>query len=76
MFADQYVTALGVHASHDMLAVARANLAKAGLTNAQVRHGDVYALNVPPRSFDVVAIFIQTFRIYLFKTSSVMTWFQ
>ncbi len=22
----------------------------------QVRHGDVYALNVPPRSFDVVAI--------------------
>lgn len=56
VFADQYVTALGVDASHDMLAVARANLAKAGLSNAQVRHGDVYALNVPPRSFDVVAI--------------------
>ncbi len=56
VFADQYATALGVDASHDMLAVARANLAKAGLSNAQVRHGDVYALNVPPRSFDVVAI--------------------
>lgn len=56
VFADQYVTALGVDASHDMLAVARANLSKAGLGHAQVRHGDVYALNVPPKSFDVVAI--------------------
>ncbi|QFT31469.1 putative methyltransferase YcgJ [Labrenzia sp. THAF82] len=56
LFSDQYVSALGIDASHDMLAVARANLAKAGLVNAQVRHGDVYALNVPPRSFDVVAI--------------------
>lgn len=56
LLSDQYVSALGVDASHDMLAVARANLSKAGLGNAQVRHGDVYALNVPPRSFDVVAI--------------------
>ena len=56
VFSDQYVSALGVDASHDMLAVARANLSKAGLNNAQVRHGDVYALNVPPKSFDVVAI--------------------
>lgn len=56
VFADQYGTALGVDASHDMLAVARANLSKAGLGHAQVRHGDVYALNVPPKSFDVVAI--------------------
>ncbi|XYK81942.1 MAG: ArsR/SmtB family transcription factor [Labrenzia sp.] len=56
VFADQYVSALGVDASHDMLSVARANLSKAGLNNAQVRHGDVYALNVPPKSFDVVAI--------------------
>lgn len=56
VFADQYATGLGIDASHDMLAVARANLSKAGLTNSQVRHGDVYALNVPPKSFDVVAI--------------------
>jgi len=56
VFCDQYNSALGIDASHDMLAVARANLAKAGLVNAQVRHGDVYALNVPPRSFDVVTI--------------------
>lgn len=56
LLSDRYVSALGIDASHDMLAVARANLAKAGLANAQVRHGDIYALNVPPRSFDVVAI--------------------
>jgi ubiquinone/menaquinone biosynthesis C-methylase UbiE len=56
VFSDQYTSALGIDASHDMLAVARANLSKAGLNNAQVRHGDVYALNVPPKSFDVVAI--------------------
>ncbi|MEP1933112.1 MAG: metalloregulator ArsR/SmtB family transcription factor [Roseibium sp.] len=56
VFSDQYTNALGIDASHDMLAVARANLAKSGLNNAQVRQGDVYALNVPPRSFDVVAI--------------------
>ncbi|MEJ8474652.1 ArsR/SmtB family transcription factor [Roseibium algae] len=56
LLSDRYVSALGVDASHDMLTVARANLARSGLTNAQVRHGDIYALNVPPRSFDVVAI--------------------
>ncbi|ADZ69733.1 ArsR/SmtB family transcription factor [Polymorphum gilvum] len=56
LFSDKYASALGIDASHDMLAVARANLARLGLTNAQVRHGDIYALNVPPRSFDVVAI--------------------
>ncbi|EFO31085.1 methyltransferase type 11 [Roseibium sp. TrichSKD4] len=56
LFSDQYVSGLGIDASHDMLAVARANLAKAGLSKAQVRHGDIYALNVPPRSFDLVTL--------------------
>ncbi|MBD8876239.1 ArsR/SmtB family transcription factor [Roseibium polysiphoniae] len=56
LLSDRYVSALGIDASHDMLSVARANLARIGLSNAQVRHGDIYALNVPPRSFDVVAI--------------------
>ncbi|WP_068414017.1 metalloregulator ArsR/SmtB family transcription factor [Labrenzia sp. OB1] len=56
VFSDLYTSALGIDASHDMLAVARANLARSGLASAQVRHGDVYALNVPPRSFDVVAV--------------------
>lgn len=56
LFSSHYVSALGIDASHDMLSVARANLARSGLSKAQVRHGDIYALNVPPRSFDVVAI--------------------
>lgn len=56
LFSDRYVSALGIDTSHDMLAVARANLSRAGLTQAQVRHGDIYALNVPPGSFDLVAI--------------------
>jgi len=56
LFSDRYTQALGIDASHDMLAVARANLSRTGLTNAQVRHGDIYALNVPPGSFDVVVI--------------------
>lgn len=56
LLSDHYMAALGVDASYDMLAVARANLAKAGLNHAQVRHGDIYALNVQPRSFDLVAI--------------------
>lgn len=56
LFADRYTSALGVDASHDMLTVARAKLAELGLSRAQVRHGDIYALNVPPASFDVVAV--------------------
>lgn len=56
LFAGHYVNGLGIDASHDMLAVARANLARAELSNAQVRHGDIYALNVPPRSFDLVTL--------------------
>nr|WP_231710229.1 metalloregulator ArsR/SmtB family transcription factor [Roseibium limicola] len=56
LLSSRYETALGIDASHDMLAVARANLARNGLSKAQVRHGDIYALSVPPRSFDVVAV--------------------
>ncbi|MXN63473.1 metalloregulator ArsR/SmtB family transcription factor [Stappia sp. GBMRC 2046] len=56
VFRDQYARALGVDASHDMLSVARANLAKAGIGEAQVRHGDVYALTVARESYDVVCI--------------------
>ncbi|GGE86167.1 metalloregulator ArsR/SmtB family transcription factor [Stappia taiwanensis] len=56
LFSDQYARALGLDASHDMLAVARANLDRQGLRHAQVRHGDIYALNVPKESFDLIAI--------------------
>ena len=48
--------AIGVDASREMLAVARANLEDAGLRNAQVRHGDIYALANEDVSVDEVVI--------------------
>lgn len=48
--------AVGIDASREMLAVARNNLDKAGLRNAQVRQGDVYALPFVSRSFDLVVL--------------------
>jgi ubiquinone/menaquinone biosynthesis C-methylase UbiE/DNA-binding transcriptional ArsR family regulator len=56
LFAPLYVRGLGIDINRDMLAVARANLDRAGITNAQVRQGDVYALPVERESFDLVTI--------------------
>ena len=56
LFGEQADRTVGVDASHEMLAVARANLARAGMSRAQLRHGDVYALPVPPNSFDLVVV--------------------
>ena len=41
---------LGIDLSHDMLAVARANLDRRLARNCQVRHGDMYQLPVQDRS--------------------------
>ncbi len=48
--------AVGVDQSREMLAVARANLEKAGLRNCQVRQADMYQLPLPSASFDAVII--------------------
>ncbi|WP_062203185.1 metalloregulator ArsR/SmtB family transcription factor [Aureimonas sp. AU12] len=48
--------AVGVDASREMLAVARAKLDAAGLTRATVRQGDAYRLPVPRGSFDLVTL--------------------
>ncbi len=48
--------AVGIDLSREMLAVARANLERAGLRNCQVRLGDMYQLPVPSGSFDSVTI--------------------
>ncbi len=45
--------AVGVDLSREMLAVARANLDKAGLRHGQVRLGDLYQLPLPSAAFDV-----------------------
>jgi ubiquinone/menaquinone biosynthesis C-methylase UbiE/DNA-binding transcriptional ArsR family regulator len=47
---------VGVDASREMLAVARAKLEHAGLQNCRVRHADLYELPFGDRSFDAVMI--------------------
>ncbi|WP_416355281.1 ArsR/SmtB family transcription factor [Aureimonas phyllosphaerae] len=48
--------AIGVDASREMLAIARAKLDAAGVTQATVRQGDVYRLPGPRGSFDLVTL--------------------
>jgi ArsR family transcriptional regulator len=52
----QVGTAIGIDASREMLAVARAALDEAGLANCQVRQGDMYHLPVPAGRFDAVTV--------------------
>lgn len=56
IFADHYERAVGVDRSREMLAVARANLDRAGVSDWQVRQGDMYALPTPAGSFDTVTV--------------------
>ena len=56
VLAPQVERALGVDASREMLALARANLAKTRLANVDVRQADMYALPFDPASFDVVTV--------------------
>ncbi|PZM13663.1 ArsR/SmtB family transcription factor [Rhizobium tubonense] len=51
-----YRRGLGVDASRDMLAVARANLDKANITTASVRHGDIFNLPLDAQDFDLITI--------------------
>lgn len=50
--------AVGVDLSREMLAVARANLERAGLRNCSLRHGDMYQLPLATASMDA-AVFHQ-----------------
>lgn len=56
LFADEMERGVGIDLSADMLAVARANLERAGVRNATVRQGDIYNLALPRDAFDVVII--------------------
>jgi ArsR family transcriptional regulator len=56
IFAPLYRRGVGIDQSREMLAVARANLDRAGITNAQVRQGDIYAPPVERDGFDLVTI--------------------
>ncbi|MDJ0922026.1 MAG: metalloregulator ArsR/SmtB family transcription factor [Henriciella sp.] len=56
LFAPRAAEAEGLDLSHQMLTVARANLAKAGVTNARVRQGDVAATPFETDSAELVII--------------------
>jgi ArsR family transcriptional regulator len=56
LFAPLYARAVGVDMSRDMLAVARANLDRAGLTRVQVRQADIFLLPTPAGHFDFVSL--------------------
>lgn len=51
-----YRRGTGIDMSREMLAVARANLDRAGVSHAQVRQGDIYAPPVGRDSFDLITI--------------------
>ncbi|MBB4141764.1 MULTISPECIES: metalloregulator ArsR/SmtB family transcription factor [Rhizobium] len=51
-----YRRAVGIDASRDMLAVARANLDRAGILKASVRHGDIFNLPAEAGDFDLVTV--------------------
>jgi ubiquinone/menaquinone biosynthesis C-methylase UbiE/DNA-binding transcriptional ArsR family regulator len=55
-FSGLAAQAIGIDQSRDMLAVARANLERLGLRQAQVRHGDIYALPFADSSCDFITI--------------------
>jgi len=56
LLSGRYRRAVGVDASRDMLAVARANLDKAKITAASVRHGDIFNLPLDAQDFDLITI--------------------
>jgi ubiquinone/menaquinone biosynthesis C-methylase UbiE/DNA-binding transcriptional ArsR family regulator len=56
LFGAEIERGLGLDLSLDMLALARARLARAGLRHCSVRQGDIYDLALPRDSFDVVIV--------------------
>lgn len=56
LLAGKAERAIGLDASHGMLAVARANLEQAGLNHVQLRQGDIHAPPVERNAFDLVVI--------------------
>jgi ArsR family transcriptional regulator len=56
LFSPLYRRGVGIDLSREMLSVARANLDRAGIGNAQVRLGDIGNLPFARNSFDVVTV--------------------
>lgn len=47
---------VGLDLSHNMLNIARTNVAKAGLDRVELRHGDIFATRLPSASADLVIV--------------------
>lgn len=47
---------VGLDLSHNMLNIARANVARAGLEKVELRHGDIFATRLPTASADLVLV--------------------
>lgn len=47
---------LGLDLSHNMLNIARSNVARAGLEGVELRHGDIFSTRLPERSADLVLV--------------------
>ncbi|NKC31887.1 ArsR/SmtB family transcription factor [Falsiroseomonas selenitidurans] len=56
VLAPRCSSALGVDASREMLALARARLAERGLSHCAVRQADMYRLPLPDQGFDAVTL--------------------
>jgi len=56
LFADRLQKGEGIDLSREMLAVARANLERAGLGNCSVRQADMYQIPYPSAAFDAVTM--------------------
>jgi ubiquinone/menaquinone biosynthesis C-methylase UbiE len=56
LFAPRYQRSLGIDVNQSMLTYARAKLANAGLTKAQVRHGNIYALSLADGQADAIVM--------------------
>jgi ubiquinone/menaquinone biosynthesis C-methylase UbiE/DNA-binding MarR family transcriptional regulator len=56
VFASRIKRGTGIDLSHEMLQIARAKLEEAGHRHCQVRHGDMYNLQLPASEFDVLVV--------------------
>jgi ubiquinone/menaquinone biosynthesis C-methylase UbiE len=56
LLKNTYLEAIGLDRNSAMLNVARAQLAREGITHAALKQGDVYALDFVPQSFDCVLV--------------------
>jgi ArsR family transcriptional regulator len=56
IFGPRIARGVGIDLSHDMLAIARNQLERAGLKHCQVRHGDMYNLPAASGSADIAIV--------------------